>query len=139
MLSLEAQMHPFPYTDAETQLSGHLYRPSAAPRAAVLVLPTIMNPTPSVHAKAEALADAGYLALVADLYGTQPGSMDEARTLAMALRADPTLTASAYAPHSGPSPRCPKRATCPFSPSDFAWAGRPHSNSRELPRRSKRS
>ena len=82
-------MHPLPYSDADTQLSGHLYRPAGPPRAAVLVLPTIMNPTPAVAAKAEALAEAGYVALVADFYGVPPTTMDEAREHALALRATP--------------------------------------------------
>lgn len=77
------------YRDGETGLTGSLYRPARAPRAAVLVFPTIMNPTPAVTAKAQALADAGYLALVADFYGQAPASMDEARQLALALRDTP--------------------------------------------------
>ena len=82
---------PLNYTDAATPLTGQLYRPEGKPRAAVLVFPTIMNPTPAVEAKAQALADAGYLVLIADLYGAQPGSMDEAREHAMALRETPEL------------------------------------------------
>ena len=82
---------PLHYSDADTPLTGQLYRPEGNPRAAVLVFPTIMNPTPAVAGKAQALADAGYLALVADFYGTQPGSMDEARELAIALRETPEL------------------------------------------------
>ena len=81
---------PVRYTDAETELTGQLYPPVGTPRAAVLVLPTIMNPTPAVEAKAEALAAAGYLALVADFYGMQPDSMDQAREQAIALRATPS-------------------------------------------------
>lgn len=77
------------YRDGETGLTGSLFRPASAPRAAVLVFPTIMNSTPAVAAKAQALADAGYLALVADFYGEQPASMDEARQLALALRETP--------------------------------------------------
>ena len=82
---------PLPYADAATALTGQLYRPAGAPRAAVLVFPTIMNPTPAVEAKAQALAAAGYLALVADFYGHAPASMDEAREAAMAIRATPEL------------------------------------------------
>jgi len=83
------QTRPLPYADGDAALTGQLYRPSGQPRAAVLVFPTIMNATPAVEAKAQALAEAGYLALIADFYGTQPASMDEARTLALALRAAP--------------------------------------------------
>lgn len=77
------------YHDGETALTGLVARPSGAPRAAVLVFPTIMNPTPAVLSKAQALADAGYLAVVADFYGTMPATMDHAREQALAIRETP--------------------------------------------------
>jgi dienelactone hydrolase len=80
---------PLPYTDGETALTALVARPAGAPRAAVLVFPTIMNPTPAVENKAKALADAGYLALIADFYGKQPADFDEARAAAAELRPDP--------------------------------------------------
>jgi len=82
-------MHPLAYTDAHTALTGQLYRPAGIPRAAVLVMPTIMNPTPAVEAKAQALADAGYLALVADFYGEAPEDFDAARRCAADIRQTP--------------------------------------------------
>ena len=80
---------PVAYSDGETALTGLLARPAAGPRAAILVVPTIMNPTPAVESKARKLADAGYLALIADLYGQSPASFDEARSLAAEIRPDP--------------------------------------------------
>src|SRR6187551_3062923 len=77
------------YVDGETALTGLLARPPGTPRAAVLVFPTIMNPTPAVEHKALKLAEAGYLALVADFYGRRPANFDEARALAAAIRPDP--------------------------------------------------
>ena len=77
------------YADGDTRLTGLLARPAGAPRAAVLVFPTIMNTTPAVETKAKALADAGYLALIADFYGLRPAGFDEARALAAAIRPDP--------------------------------------------------
>ncbi len=74
------------YADGDTALTGLLARPAGTPRAAVLVFPTIMNSTPAVEAKAKALTEAGYLALVADFYGKSPASFDEARLLAGATR-----------------------------------------------------
>ncbi|QZH74843.1 MAG: dienelactone hydrolase family protein [Erythrobacter sp.] len=74
------------YADDDTALTGLLARPSGTPRAAVLVFPTIMNPTPAVEVKAKALAEAGYLALVADFYGKTPASFDEARMFASEIR-----------------------------------------------------
>ncbi|MBD3730640.1 MAG: dienelactone hydrolase family protein [Sphingomonadales bacterium] len=77
-----------PYADDWKELGGELYRPSGAPRAAVAVFPTIMNPTKAVRDKAEALAEAGYLAMICDFYGATPGDFGEARVLAGELRAD---------------------------------------------------
>jgi dienelactone hydrolase len=48
-----------------------------------------MNSTPAVEAKALALADAGYVALIADFYGRRPADFDEARALAARIRPDP--------------------------------------------------
>jgi dienelactone hydrolase len=83
------ELEPTGYEDGEISLTGLVARPRGAPRAAVLVFPTIMNSTPAVETKARALAEAGYLALIADLYGQQPASFDEARALAAEIRPDP--------------------------------------------------
>ena len=82
-------METLDYHDGETALSALIARPDGLPRAAVVVFPTIMNPTPAVEAKAKALAEAGYLALIADFYGQRPGDFDEARALAASIRPDP--------------------------------------------------
>ena len=82
------QLEPIPYTDRDTALTGWLARPSGTPRAAVLVFPTIANVTPAIERRARMLADAGYLALIADFYGAPVPSFDAARPLAEALRAD---------------------------------------------------
>jgi dienelactone hydrolase len=79
------------YRDADTELTGTVLRPSAAPRAAVAVFPTIMNPTPAVTAKARALAEVGYLVMVADFYGRHPGDFAEANSLSDALRCEPAV------------------------------------------------
>src|SRR5690606_26526431 len=55
----------------------------------VLVMPTIMNATEAVRAKARALADSGYLALITDFYGRQPADSDDSRAMALELRATP--------------------------------------------------
>ena len=77
---------PVSYADGGTALTGHVARPQGPARAAVLVFPTIMNMTASVEAKALALAEAGYVALVADFYGQDPVDFGEARDLAMDIR-----------------------------------------------------
>ena len=76
------------YRDGEQALVGLLARPAGLPRAAVAVFPTIMNPTPAVEAKAMALAEAGFLAMISDFYGQRPGTFAEAMHLAETLRAD---------------------------------------------------
>ena len=83
------ELQKLAYADSDTALTGLVARPAAAPRAAVLVFPTIMNSTPAVETKARALADAGYLTLIADFYGRMPGSFDEARDHALELRQTP--------------------------------------------------
>jgi len=85
------ELEPLDYDDGETALTGLLARPAGAPRAGVLVFPTIMNSTPSVEHKARALAEAGYLALVADFYGLRPADFDEARRLAADIRPNPLV------------------------------------------------
>ncbi|MGB7655880.1 MAG: dienelactone hydrolase family protein [Novosphingobium sp.] len=82
MMALE----PVTYHDGDTALNGLLARPAGKPRAAVVVFPTIMNPTPFVEAKAAALAEAGYLALVADFYGAEVPDFQTSMQLAEALR-----------------------------------------------------
>src|SRR5687768_9459002 len=83
------QLESLDYDDRGARLTGRVVRPAAAPRAAILVFPTIMNSTPAVENKALLLAEAGYLALIADFYGKRPASFDEARALAAEIRPDP--------------------------------------------------
>lgn len=84
-------LEPIAYRDGETSLSGLIARPAGTPRAAVAVYPTIFNTTRAVEDKARALAEAGYLALVADFYGAMPADMDAARQLAGEIRKDPRV------------------------------------------------
>ena len=79
------------YEDADVTLTGMLARPEGPPKAAVLVFPTIMNPTASVRDKALSLAADGYLALVADFYGKTPADFDDARLFASEIRQAPEL------------------------------------------------
>ncbi len=82
-------MEALAYRDGSVELAGSLFRPEGEPRAAIAVFPTIMNPTPAVEAKARALADAGYLALLCDFYGETPVDFPASIALSTALRADP--------------------------------------------------
>jgi dienelactone hydrolase len=76
------------YFDGETPLIGWMAKPQGAARAAVLVWPTIANVTPAIVARAERLADAGYIALIGDFYGQHVENFEASRPLAEALRAD---------------------------------------------------
>jgi dienelactone hydrolase len=86
-----SELTPFEYADGDVALTALVARPAGPARAAVLVMPTIMNMTDSVRNKAAALAEAGYLALVADFYGEQPSGFDHARELAVEIRGTPEL------------------------------------------------
>lgn len=76
------------YHDGATALTGLLARPAGQPRAAVIVFPTIANATPPIERRAMMLADAGYLAMIADFYGEPVESFETAGPLAQKLRAD---------------------------------------------------
>ncbi|MBX9665362.1 dienelactone hydrolase family protein [Novosphingobium sp.] len=80
-------MEPLAYRDGDTALTGWLARPVGAPRGAVLVLPTIMNPNPPMERRAQMLADAGFIAMVADFYGEPVRDFEHSMQLAGSLRA----------------------------------------------------
>ncbi len=84
-------LEELPYEDGDVKLTGLLARPVGSPRAAVLVFPTIFNATKAVKDKALSLAEDGYLALICDFYGKQPGGMEEARQFAAKIRPDPDI------------------------------------------------
>jgi dienelactone hydrolase len=79
-------LEPVPYVDGDTALTGWLARPAVTARAAVVVFPTIANVTPAIERRAAMLAEAGYLALIADFYGQPVESFEASRPLAEALR-----------------------------------------------------
>lgn len=76
------------YRDGDTGLTGWLARPSGAARGALVVFPTIANVTPAIERRAFMLADAGFVALIADFYGEPVASFEASRPLAEKLRAD---------------------------------------------------
>lgn len=81
-------LDPLAYRDGNLALTGLIARPEGKARAAIVVFPTIANATPAVERRAAMLAEAGFVALVADFYGEQPASFEASRPLAEALRAD---------------------------------------------------
>lgn len=76
------------YAHGDVALTGWLARPAGKPRAAVVVFPTIANATPAVERRAQMLAEAGYLAMIADFYGEPVASFEVAGELAKRLRTD---------------------------------------------------
>jgi len=76
------------FADRGTALTGHLAHPSGTPRAAILIFPTIANITPAIEKRAKMLAEAGYLAMIADFYGEPVESFEASRPLAEKLRGD---------------------------------------------------
>lgn len=76
------------YADGDVGLTGWLVRPTGTPKAAVVVFPTIANVTPATERRARMLADAGYVAMIADFYGGPVSGFEEAGELAKQLRAN---------------------------------------------------
>ena len=74
------------YVHGAAALTGWLARPEGAPRAAVVLFPTIANFNAPAERRARMLAEAGFLVMVADFYGVAEGDWQE---LARELRADP--------------------------------------------------
>lgn len=77
------------YRDGGAALTGLLARPAGKPKAAIAVFPTIMNANQTMRNKAQALAEAGYLALICDFYGSIPITFQEARQLSQIFADSP--------------------------------------------------
>lgn len=83
-----SRLEKLAYRDGDLALTGLLGRPEGKARAAVVVFPTIANVTPAIEHRAALLAEAGFLALIADFYGEPVESFEASRPLAAALRAN---------------------------------------------------
>jgi dienelactone hydrolase len=81
------------YQAHDIACEAYVARPAGAgPHPAVLIAPTVRGPTPLEHAKADALAGEGYMAIVLDHYGRAERDLgDRARELMNALLADRAL------------------------------------------------
>lgn len=73
------------YAHGGATLTGRLARPAGAPRAAIVLFPTIANINAPAERRARMLAEAGYLVLIADFYGVAEGDFP---ALAAELRDD---------------------------------------------------
>lgn len=76
------------YQDGDVVLTGWLARPVGTPRGAVLIWPTIANVGPAIEARATALAEQGYIALIGDFYGAPVASFEASFPMAAELRGD---------------------------------------------------
>jgi len=82
-------LEPLAYTHAGTPLTGWVARPAGAPRAGIVIYPTIVNKNAAMERRAAMLAELGYLAMIADFYGEPVPDFAAAGPLATALREDP--------------------------------------------------
>lgn len=76
------------YRDGDVALTGWLALPQGAARAGIVIFPTIMNRNAPMDRRAQMLADAGYVALIADFYGETPADFAASQALSAALKAD---------------------------------------------------
>ena len=81
-------LEPVTYGHAGTALTGWLARPARASRGAVVIYPTIANANAHMERRARMLADAGFVAMIADFYGQPVRDFAHAGELATDLRAD---------------------------------------------------
>lgn len=83
------EVNQFTYHHGEVELQGYMAQPSRYPRAAILIVPTIMGPEEIMRNRARWLASKGYSAMVCDLYGAgEIDNVQQARVFANALRSD---------------------------------------------------
>jgi dienelactone hydrolase len=79
-------LEPLAYRDGALALTGWLARPQGNPRAAIVVFPTIVNVNAHMERRAQMLADAGFIAMIADFYGEPVPDFAAAGPLAAKLR-----------------------------------------------------
>jgi dienelactone hydrolase len=84
-----SELQSISYAHNTTALTGWLARPSGTPRAAVVIFPTIANVNEHMERRARMLADAGFVAMIADYYGAPVPSFEAVGPLAQKLRATP--------------------------------------------------
>lgn len=76
------------YAHGGTALTGWLARPAGTPRGAIAIYPTIANANAHMERRARMLADAGFVAMIADFYGQPVRDFAHAGELATELKAD---------------------------------------------------
>lgn len=76
------------YAHGPAALTGWLALPAGTARAGVVIFPTIANVNAHMERRAATLAEAGFVALIADFYGEPVRDFAHAGELAAVLRAD---------------------------------------------------
>src|SRR6478609_7429103 len=117
-------MEQIAYRDGPTALTGLLVRPSGKPRAAIAIFPTIMNQNATMSNKALALAEAGYLALICDFYGQNPGTFEEARGLSEIFAQSPLAFRNRIRAGLGALTALPEAKDLPVAAIGFCMGGR---------------
>ncbi|MFA7586615.1 MAG: dienelactone hydrolase family protein [Novosphingobium sp.] len=81
-------LEPVGYAHADTALTGWLARPAGSARGAFVIFPTIANANAHMQRRAQMLAAAGFVAMIADFYGEPIRDFAHAGSLGGELRKD---------------------------------------------------
>lgn len=120
---MDSTLTPIPYRDGQIALTGWLARPAGKPRAAVVVFPTIANVNAAMERRAAMLAEAGYLALIADFYGQPVASFEAAGPFAQQLRANPETYRARLRAAIAAMRELPEAAGLPMAAIGFCMGG----------------
>ena len=90
-----------------------------------MVYPTIANVTPAIERRALMLADAGYLAMIADFYGEPVESFEASLPLADKLKADPAQYRARILAAVSALEGCESAAGLKIGAIGYCMAGRP--------------
>jgi dienelactone hydrolase len=111
------------YSDRGTALTGWLAFPVGTPRTAIAVFPTIMNAAPNVLRRMPMLADAGYLAFMADFYGEPVPDRAAAHAMCIALRTDVSHYRARIAAALDTLAALPERGNSPMAAIGYCMGG----------------
>lgn len=106
-----SELEPLAYNHAGTALNGLVARCPGLPRAAIVLYPTIVNANEAMERRAQMLAQAGFVVMIADFYGEPVADFAAGQALAAKLRHDPAFyrarLAAAITALSGETPGLP--------------------------------
>lgn len=111
----------FEHAGVDYQLA--IVRPAGKPRGALLVCPTIVNRNAAVEGRAQMLADAGFVAVIADFYGSDtPTDLDGLMEAGRALMADTPRFRALLAANMAHARRA--AGDLPFAAAGFCMGGK---------------